>query len=434
MKHIWYVLVFILIGMMGMLLIGQTDYAESQCLNVNPHVLLRQVYRDWADDSPQYEVVKGERDFESNGINLDPLPLDYHAEILSVGDIMAHTIQFEAAQTKEGYDFSEQFAYIADKVQSKDFAIANFETVMAGEDRRYSGKNMIFNAPDSLAESVKAAGFDLLTTANNHALDRGYDGISRTLDVMDDLGLLHVGTNRTAEERDQVMIFEVNHIKIALLSYSFSTNGWPMPEHHPYALNMMEEKQMLKDIDQAKKMNPDLIMVAVHWGLEYHLEENHHQRDLAEKMFYQGADIILGTHPHVIQPFEHLEMVDTSGNKKDKFIIYSQGNFLSGQRTYPRAIGMYINFDLVKHGIEPATVNAISVMPTYVESSYRNHQRYMRVLETIDRDVLLEAGEISTALYEELSDYESTFIKHISSRLAMQPYLNDSDEYVIYEK
>ena len=356
----------------------------------------------------------------------------HRVDILSVGDIMAHTNQFEAAKVADGYDFYPQFEEISTKITSKDFSIANLETVFAGEDKRYSGKNMIFNAPDNLGLSIKKAGFDIITTANNHSLDRGYYGIKRTIETLDQLELLHTGTY--IDDNREILTFEKDGFSFALLSYSFSTNGWPMPEGYPESLNMMEQNLIINDIKEAKALGVDFVMVANHWGLEYHSNENHHQRNLADALFYAGADIILGTHPHVLQPFVHKTMKDVSGQNKDKFIIYSQGNFLSGQRSYPRAIGMYINFEFERNGSDKY-VSEVSVMPTYVEDGYKNNQRYMRILDVHQSQRDYEAGllDISKGLYNDLKSHEETFIAHLSSRVKMTPYLNDELEYVIYE-
>ncbi|MCH4889438.1 CapA family protein [Acidaminobacter sp. JC074] len=358
---------------------------------------------------------------------------EYKVSVLSVGDIMAHTIQFEAARTDDGYDFYPQFSEIAEVISERDFAIANLETVFAGEDRRYSGKNMIFNAPDQLGESIKKAGFDIVTTANNHSLDRGFQGIQRTIETLDQIGLLHTGTY-ASDERD-ILTFEKDGISFALLSYSYSTNGWPIPSEKPDSINMMEKDLIISDIKRAKALGVDFIMVANHWGLEYHLNENHHQRDLAQALFYAGADIILGTHPHVLQPFDHKRMIDESGLEKDKFIIYSQGNFVSGQRTYPKQIGMYIDFEFTRKGSNKPYVSQIAVMPTFVEANYKNSQRFMRVLDTNKACREFESGDldISQALYNELLIHEKTFVDHLASKVNFKPYLNDKKAYVLYD-
>lgn len=366
-------------------------------------------------------------------IQVENMSFEHVVDVLSVGDIMAHTIQFEAAKVEDGYDFYPQFEAIAEKVHSKDFAIANLETVFAGEDKRYSGKNMIFNAPDSLGESIKKAGFDIVTTANNHSLDRGLYGIKRTIEVLDKIGLLHTGTYATDEH--EILVFEEDGISFALLSYSYSTNGWPIPTEDPDCINMMIEEEIIEDIQRAQLLGVDFIMVANHWGLEYHLDENHHQRNLADALFYAGADIILGTHPHVLQPFEHQMMKDHSGKMKDKFIIYSQGNFISGQRTYPRQIGMYINFEFTREGSQRPFVSEVSVMPTYVEEGYKEGQRFMRILDMQESLLAYEAGtlDIDASMYQSLLLHRDTFVKHLASKTNRIPYLNEDMEYVLYE-
>jgi len=364
------------------------------------------------------------------------VPSRRHVSILSVGDIMAHKVQLDTAWSQEGYDFTDQFAAIAPVIQSRDFAIGNIETVFAGEAARYSGANMIFNSPDSLAEAVKEAGFDILTTANNHSLDRGYLGIERTIEVLKALDLKYTGTARTQEEADQILTFEEDGISFALLSYSYSTNGWPMPTGHPYALNMIDDDKIVEDIKRARALGVDFVLVAPHWGLEYHLDENIHQQRLTEKMFFAGADIVLGSHPHVIQPFEHKKMVDASGQERDKFIIYSQGNFISGQMTYPRAIGMHITFDFLKINDGQAYVDEVSVMPTYVEYKKVNNIRHMRILDTSKAVEAYEAGQldISEGLARDLTTYKEDFVAHIASKSDFEPYLNDRGDYVIYKK
>jgi len=358
---------------------------------------------------------------------------EYTVNVLSVGDIMGHTIQLEAARRPDGYDFYPQFEAISEAISSRDFAIGNLETVFAGEEKRYSGKNMIFNSPDQLGESIHKAGFDIVTTANNHSLDRGFYGIKRTIETLDEIGLMHTGTYCTDER--EILTFEKDGISFALLSYSYSTNGWPIPDEKSDCINMLEKELIIHDINEAKALGVDFIMVANHWGLEYHLNENHHQRDLADELFYAGADIILGTHPHVLQPFEHQSMIDESGLMKDKFIIYSQGNFISGQRTYPRQIGMYIDFEFTRKGSNKPFVSEVSVMPTFVESTYKNGQKYMRILDMnkARRDYENNLLDISESLYKELEVHERTFIDHLSSKTEFEPYLNENNAYVLYE-
>lgn len=418
--------IIVLIALVLMLVIGMIYAQDHEDLRESKPV-------DKAITLPSVFDFKSENYSAFNENVVEDHIFEYKVDVLSVGDVMAHTIQFEAAKTDTGYDFYPQFEHIADKVSSKDFAIANLETVFAGEDKRYSGKNMIFNAPDQLGESIKKAGFDILTTANNHSLDRGYYGIKRTIETLDGIGLLHTGTY-VSDERE-ILTFEKDGISFALLSYSYSTNGWPIPEDYPNSINMMIEELIVSDIERAKALDVDFIMVANHWGLEYHLDENHHQRNLADALFMAGADIILGTHPHVLQPFEHRRMKDESGETKDKFIIYSQGNFISGQRTYPRQIGMYINFEFTRQGSNKPFVSEVSVMPTYVEDGYKGGKRYMRILDMYQSMLEYETGtlDISQGLYNELAGHKDTFVNHLASKVKMVPYLNEDNEYILYE-
>lgn len=359
-------------------------------------------------------------------------------DILSVGDIMGHTIQLQSAYNDDGtYDFSEQFRYISKKIISKDFSIGNFETVMAGEEARYSGKNMIFNAPDNLGLSLKEAGFDILSTSNNHSLDRGFSGLSRTIEVLDKFGLKHAGTYSTEEKSEEILIVEKNNISFAYMAYSYSTNGWPIPSDNPYCIDMMEEEKIIEDIKKAKELDVDIVIVSLHWGLEYQNNPNIHQKRLAESLFYAGADIILGSHPHVLQPFEHKKMIDEYGKEKDKFIIYSMGNFISGQRTYPRDIGMYINFKISKINDESAYVEEVSVMPTWVQYTNVNNKKYMRILDVHDAILKYDLGlldNFSKEDYNRLVSIESEAIKHLFKLSGINIFeLNESNEYIIYK-
>jgi poly-gamma-glutamate synthesis protein (capsule biosynthesis protein) len=406
----------------------------------NPKVFYWQAYGFFQQEKlvsqEDVTVVQEKKITLGEAVDYAWVPNERTVSILSVGDIMAHSIQLEAAKTPDGYDFNDQFKWISEIIKSRDFAIGNLETVFDGPESGYSGRNMIFNTPDALGVAIKNAGFDILTTANNHSLDRGYSGLSRTIEVLDDLDIMHAGTARTKEASETLLMFEKEEMTFALLSYSFSSNGWPIPKDHPYALNMIDDEKIVSDIKKAKEKGADFVLVAPHWGLEYHLNENIHQRRLTEKMFYAGADIVLGTHPHVIQPFEHQVIEDASGILKDKFIIYSQGNFVSGQRTYPRAIGMHITFKFTKFDIETPFVSEVSVMPTFVESTYKNGQRFMRILDTNKgyEMYLKDELDISNELANQLKEYEKDFLKHIVSRTNFEPYLNEEKAYVIYEK
>ena len=219
---------------------------------------------------------------------------------------------------------------------------------MLGGGPKYSGFPC-FSSPDALAEAAKNAGFDLLATANNHTRDQGVDGIFRTLDVLDELGLAHVGTYRSQEERDLnsgIYVADIGGISAAFLCYTYGLNGFSLKEDQRFAVNIFNKDYTttLSDFDYetvdadmaaARALGTDLIAVMIHWGVEYQNAPNDYQRKIADHLFKEGADIILGGHPHVLQPYETVKFTDNRGNEKKGFVIYSFGNFISNQQQEP---------------------------------------------------------------------------------------------------
>lgn len=247
--------------------------------------------------------------------------------IRTFGDIMCHQGQFIYAGNVtggNGYDFSEQFQYIKDYVEGADFAIGNYETT-SNDDLPYAGYPM-FNTPSSYIDDLKAVGFDCLTTANNHSLDTGIDGLEKTIDKMDEVGISHVGTHKKAEER--YIIKNVKGIKVAVLSYAYGFNGndYNLDEKELEKLNYLDEEKIEEDIKSARK-RADLVLVYPHRGIEYQSYPSNDQVILAHKMANWGADLIIGNHPHVVQPAEFYKTKDG----REVFIGYALGNLISQQ-------------------------------------------------------------------------------------------------------
>ena len=249
-----------------------------------------------------------------------------------VGDIMVHDYQYnEAYDTATGtYDFMHNFQDAKKYFEGNDLVIGNLELTFGGPDRPYSSFPC-FNTPDSFLDAVKDAGFNLLTTANNHSMDAGRNGVIRTLDKLDEYGIEHFGTYRSQEERDTIFYKDVNGIRFAFLSYTYSTNGIPVPDD--YLVNLIEGGHMVSDIQKARQ-NADVVVVMPHMGNEY----EYYPRDIfvnwADMMFEAGADIVLASHPHVLQKMEYRK-IDHGNGVHDGFIIYSLGNFISSQTTPP---------------------------------------------------------------------------------------------------
>ena len=196
------------------------------------------------------------------------------------GDIMCHSYQYnEAYDSATGtYDFSHNFTDMKKYFDNADLVIGNLETVFAGENVGISDYPC-FNSPDSFADAIKDAGFDVLTTANNHSMDKRMAGVLRTLDVLDERGIDHMGTYRSAEERDNILIKDVNGIKIAFLSYTYGTNGIPIPEGKEYAISLIDKDKLAQDM-AALRPQCDYLVISLHWGTEYLLEPTQEQQEL----------------------------------------------------------------------------------------------------------------------------------------------------------
>lgn len=175
------------------------------------------------------------------------------ATFLAVGDVMMHDGQIWAGydNTTDTFDYSEFFHIVKDEITAADIAMANLETTLAGKEQKYTGYPM-FNSPDELADALKDAGFDIIVTSNNHSLDRGAKGALRTIQVLKERGLVPLGTYESEEERETILIKEANGITFAFLSYTYGTNGIPIPKDKPYLVNLMDEEVILEDLKKLK--------------------------------------------------------------------------------------------------------------------------------------------------------------------------------------
>jgi poly-gamma-glutamate capsule biosynthesis protein CapA/YwtB (metallophosphatase superfamily) len=244
--------------------------------------------------------------------------------LLFAGDVMGHDSQIASAYvpgTKK-YDYTSCFKFIAPYIKSADVAFANLEVTLAGPP--YKGYPQ-FSSPDALAVALKQIGFDALVTSNNHCVDRGRKGLERTIKVLDSLDIPHTGTFRdsSARTKDYPLILYKNGFTIALLNYTYGTNG--LPVHKPNIVNVLDTAMIRRDLNKAKEARPDVIIVFTHWGSEYQSLPSKAQKDITEFCFRHGARLVIGAHPHFIQPMEWRK-------DRNQFVAYSLGNFVSGQR------------------------------------------------------------------------------------------------------
>lgn len=245
------------------------------------------------------------------------------------GDIMFHGTQLKAAKNSQTgeYEFDEVFEKVKPYFEEADLALANLETVTAGKEHNYSGYP-VFNTPENVLDTLKNIGIDVLTTANNHNLDKRKIGLVNTIDELDKRDIAHTGTYKEGEK--DLLIKEVEGIKIGIIAYSYGCNGMEQTlskEELDQMVNLIDEEKIKNEIDLLEKENVDYIVAFMHWGNEYQRNEADKQTELASKLVDWGVDAVMGSHPHVIQPSK---IIEKDGNKK--FIIYSMGNFVSNQR------------------------------------------------------------------------------------------------------
>lgn len=261
--------------------------------------------------------------------------------LVMVGDILLHTPVAQSGRTDSGeYDFSGVFAEMKEEIQGADLALVNQEVIIGGEELGVSGYPA-FNAPYELGDALAETGFDVVLHATNHALDKGKRGILNCLSFWrenyPEMGILGIHDN--AAKGEEVYVCELDGIRIAILNYTYGTNGIGLPEDMPFAVDMLERDRVIQDLEKAGEA-ADFVIVCPHWGTEYTLEATAEQRSWAELFAENGADLVIGTHPHVIEPVEWVSAgeqsefpagaePDSGENGEGTLVYYSLGNFVN---------------------------------------------------------------------------------------------------------
>lgn len=348
----------------------------------------------------------------------EPEPITF--TLTAIGDVMCHNTQYWDAYQKETntYDFSYVFDDIKFDIQKSDISVASLETCFAGEERGYSNYPT-FNSPDSLAYSLKDIGIDVLSTAGNHCLDMGFDGLSRTIDVLNKADISHLGTYKTQEERDKILFKYTKGLKVAFINYTYGTNGIPVPSDKPYCVNLIDKDLIKKDIESAKSQNADVIVACMHWGTEYQTSPNNEQKDLADFLFQNGVNIILGNHPHVLQPFEKRTVTLEDGSTQDGFIIYALGNFICDQNAENTRNSIILNLSITKQVDGSITVDDIDYIPIYMYKNPSKTIQKMKVLNIEKTLNLYETGQ-DTSIGESTYNYLKTQLSKINSILSKE--------------
>ncbi len=341
---------------------------------------LEQQYDYWLDDE------------EAAGLELEseqPLePIVSTITFAAIGDVLIHRPIYREAEQKDGtYNFTPVFAQVRNVMQQPDLLIANQETMIGGKEIGLSTYPS-FNSPHEVGDALKEAGVDFVTLANNHTLDRGEKAIQSALNYWDELQMPYTGAYKNAEDQSRIRTIESGGITFAVLAYTYGTNGIPVPKGKDYLVNLIHVDKIKADVERAQAMS-DIVVVAMHWGNEYEDLPNKEQQTLAKKLADMGVDIIIGNHPHVLQPPAWVEGQD--GHKT--FVFYSLGNFVSSQEGLKKRIGGigFLDIEMTTTGeTKTIEIKNPAFMPTYM---YYNNWRNYKIVPM----ELATASELSQA-------------------------------------
>ena len=366
--------ILLVLVMTGMGIQGNIDAVDSaEGVDVGENVTTE---RNDPENSFADHPIDGNQQVEEEEAEFSTL------KILAIGDLMFHMPQINSARASDGnFDFSPPFEYVREYVQGADLAIANLETVIGGDHLGFSGFPR-FNSPEAVLDAIEETGFDLLVTANNHSLDRGKSGIINTIDEITDRGIEYIGTSKAS--RRPYVVLELKGIKVGVLSYTYGLNGLDSlltQEEMDNMVNLIDQDLIQKDILSLREENVDLLIAYMHWGNEYHSNHSQDQRNLAEFLNQNGVDIILGSHPHVIQGTEHI-----SSDSKTTFVVYSMGNFISNQRYDTMGVsdtedGIMIQIEVEKDIAGGNTyVKTVSMIPTWLQRKWQGDSYEYKIL------------------------------------------------------
>ena len=322
-----------------------------------------------------------------------------------MGDIMGHGPQINSAydKTKKKYDYSGVFNPLEEIISSVDFAIANLEVTLAGQP--YMGYPQ-FSSPDELAVACKDVGIDVLVTANNHSCDRKNSGLIRTVEVLDSLNILHTGTfkNKKTREKDNLLILSKEGIKVGLLNYTYGTNG--IPFSYPTYVNLLDSNLIRNDINNAKNKELDKLIVFVHWGYEYKDFPNSFQKKFNRYFYELGVDVVIGSHPHVLQP-----MIYKNHHQREFLTAFSLGNFVSNQRDARKDGGAMLRLSFEKKG-QDISISRKEYLLIWVHKFLKNNQLYYEILPCSK------------------NTYNKDYFSNKEDFISMKKFLNDSRKHL----
>jgi poly-gamma-glutamate synthesis protein (capsule biosynthesis protein) len=309
-----------------------------------------------------------------------PEPEDYRLTMIAVGDNLIHLELINNAMTEieDTFNFDKYYAQVEPVIQEADIAFINQETLIAGKDFGYSGYPA-FNGPKDLGKTIVNLGFDVVNHATNHTMDKGEKAVFEVIDFWNtQKDIVTLGIHRSEEQRGNVKknIIEKNNIKVGFLAYTYGTNGIPVPKDKPFLVSLIDMDIMAKEIDTLRPLC-DFLVVSMHWGNEYEYIPSRRQEELAEFLAAHNVDLVIGHHPHGLQPLRALPRDATS----PMICFFSLGNFLSAQNEPPRLLGGMMRVSIKKEAVPPYTVSVESAelipLVTHYETDYTNFRVYL---------------------------------------------------------
>lgn len=328
-------------------------------------------------------------------------PVTYKATLAAIGDVLIHSSLYKDAYKNGRYDFRPMFQQVKPYLQAADITFANQESMIGGTSLGLSSYPR-FNSPHEVGDALKDAGIDIVSMANNHTLDRGEKAIQNAIAHWNKLGISYVGAHLSAEDQEKIRTLTRNGITFSFLAYTYGTNGIPIPKGKPYLVNLIDVNRISRDVERAKQIS-DVTVVSLHFGNEYQRLPNDAQRKLVQQLADMEVDIVLGHHPHVLQP--PAWVTGKSGHRT--FVAYSLGNFISGQDGLYKQIGGIVSIEAVKtvKGKESRiSLQSPRFLPTYCSFRYWRNYRLIPMKHLTDAQ-LPQASKRLTEIYKHLRTY-----------------------------
>lgn len=325
--------------------------------------------------------------------------------LLAVGDNLIHREVILSGLQEDGtYQYDNLYALVKEKISEADIAVINQETILGGDEFAYSGYPN-FNSPTEIGDALISTGFDVILHATNHTLDMGLKGVENTFKYWSKHPEITVlGINQSEEQQKNIHIIEKNGIKIAMLNYTYGLNGYSVPEDMPYLVNMLDKDEMAADISAAEEL-ADFTIVFPHWGSEYIYEATNMQKDLTEFYYEKGVDLVVGTHPHVLEP---VEWIETNADHR-MLVYYSLGNFMSYQREAPRMLGGIANITITKDENGTYISDAgITPIVTHYENGHADYHYGIYELTKYTKELALLHGILKMERRSEFT-YQGTY-------------------------